>query len=373
MKYEISHTLSRTAVRRTFAAALAGWVALAGGASALAAAYGTTGDGAERAPSPMAFTAAPSQEWNLPNGLTVNLVGAETLRARLTMRDGVPVIPLDATRYLPVITDIDDPGIYNKGDGQFHPFTDEMVISALDAVAHPRMRMRVTVYALPYPRRNILVSSTSGAEVFLSPHVLDIHPAVGAYIIAHEVGHAFHNTYMPDGSRHWDTYRRLRGITDTDRFYETASHAYRPREIFAEDFRVLFGGDLAAFGGHIENTELSPPNTVPRLENFFLALGGAVSREPEVAATSYPNPFNPDTEIRVDLTDWMRDEHVSVRIFDVRGALVASLFEGRAPSDRLVLRWDGTDRRGNRVASANYFAVIRAGESRKTLKLVMLK
>ena len=54
----------------------------------------------------------------------------------------------------------------------------------------------------------VLVSSTSGAELFLSPHVLDIDPSVAAYIIAHELGHAFHNRFMPDGSPAWDEYRR---------------------------------------------------------------------------------------------------------------------------------------------------------------------
>jgi hypothetical protein len=37
------------------------------------------------------------------------------------------------------------------------------------------------------------------------------------------------------------------------------SHAQRPREIFAEDFRYLFGSDEAVFSGGIENDELSPP------------------------------------------------------------------------------------------------------------------
>jgi hypothetical protein len=39
----------------------------------------------------------------------------------------------------------------------------------------------------------------------------------------------------------------------------------------------------------------------------------------------------------------------------------------------LDLVWDGTDRRGSAVASANYFALVRAGDTRRTLKLMLLK
>jgi len=374
MMYEMSHTRNWLARKGTALAIPLGLLLAGTSPTAFGAARCSTGDGAEtaaRLPGVAALT--PTAVWHLSNGLIVDVVGEASLRARLTTREGVPIIPLDGGRYLPVITDVADPEIYNKGDGSFHPFPEPMVASALEAVAHPRLRMRLTVYILPYPRRNILVSSTSGTEVFLSPHVLDIHPAVGAYIIAHEVGHVFHNSYLPDGPAGWDAYRSVRGITDPYRFSETASHAYRPREIFAEDFRVLFGGEMAAFGGRVENPELPEPRAVPGLESFFLSLGGAVARAPEVVATSYPNPFNPDTEIRVELPPEARGAGVSVRIVDVRGALVASLFDGRTASDRLLLHWNGTDRRGTRVASATYFAVIRAGAARKTLKLVMLK
>jgi hypothetical protein len=80
---------------------------------------------------------------------------------------------------------------------------------------------------------------------------------------------------MSDDS--WNEYRRIRGITDESRFNELASHAYRPREIFAEDFRVLFGGAAAYFGGSIENPEIARPESVAGLENFFARVTGSRS------------------------------------------------------------------------------------------------
>lgn len=312
----------------------------------------------------------------LSNGLTVDIYGAEQLRDRLTTIGGVPAIPLDGGRYLSVITDINDPSIYNKGDGAFHAFDRESVLSSLSDISHLQMSdLSVTVYILPFPRRNLLVSSTSGAEVFLSPHVLDIDPAISAYIVAHEVGHAFHNAFLPDGSRAWDTYRHIRGIANDLKYADNASHPYRPKEIFAEDFRVLFGGTEARFSGGIENPELASPIAVRGLEAFLARLGTeemAVGRS--VVAAAFPNPFNPETHLRLTVPQEVIDtgEDIAVRIYDVRGALVQDLYSGAAAS-QMNLLWDGTDRAGNRVASATYYALVRSGESRQTVKLVLLK
>ena len=217
------------------------------------------------------------------------------------------------------------------------------------------MELNVTVYLLPYPRRNLLVSSTSGNTIFLSPHVREIHPAVCAYIVAHELGHVFHNAYMPEGSPLWDDYMWIRGITNTNVFYARATHAYRPREIFAEDFRVLFGGRDAAFDGRIENPELPSPTLVHGLLDFVSDIGGRLPTSRSViSVTSYPNPFNPETEIRVVISDAMvrAGERVTVRIYDIRGALVKELYSDVPIGDHLYVRWNGIDNSGNAVASA---------------------
>ena len=43
-------------------------------------------------------------------------------------------------------------------------------------------------------------------------------------------------------------------------------------EIFAEDFRVLFGGSLATRIGRIENTHLAAPKSIHGLRGFMGAL-----------------------------------------------------------------------------------------------------
>jgi len=312
----------------------------------------------------------------LANGVNATIYPSDYLLQRVEFSGSDAAIRLDDDRLLPVIVDIADPSIVNKGDGTFHPFSTEDVVATLRALGHPSVRMAVRIYLLPYPRRSLLSSSTSGLELFLSPHVLAIDPRIAAYIVSHEMGHAFHNRYMPDGSSAWDEYRRIRGITDLSRFNALASHAYRPKEIFAEDFRVLFGGSAAYFDGYIENPELASPESVGGLESFFVRVAGEpiALRTPRIVAMSYPNPFNPETEVRVSLPgDFLgKNERVSVRVYSVTGALVRDLYEGNATGD-FAVRWDGTDNRGNSVASAMYYATVVAGGAKETVKLVLLK
>jgi hypothetical protein len=319
-------------------------------------------------------TSAARVHFEYPNGISATVFTADELASRLVTYQGSPAIELPDGRMVPVVTDIADASIYNQGDGHFHPFTPELLDQALASIRHPHMPLDVRVYMLPYPRRGLLVSSTSGNEMFLSPHVLDIAPAVAAYVIAHELGHVFHNRFMPSGSARWREYRELRGIADEATFNEAAPHAYRPHEIFAEDFRVLFGGAAAYFGGHVENTEIAEPGTIAGLEAFYLRVVDDAAPRTRIAASCSPNPFNPETEIRIvvpaDVTN--RGARVSIRVYSVTGALVRDLYQGSAAGD-LAVRWDGKDNRGNQVASATYYTQIVMGDERETLKLVLLK
>jgi hypothetical protein len=295
----------------------------------------------------------------------------------VTKADGRGTLDLDNGEYLTLITDIYDPAIPNKGDGQFHPFDEDLVVECLENIEYPGMELDVEVFVLPYPRVNVLSSSASGGRIYLSPQVLEISVEGAAYIVAHEFGHVFQYRYLPDSyHRRWDEYRRIRGIADPVVFSSAGSHAYRPHEIFAEDFRVLFGGPGAYFGGRVENAELPPPETVAGLEGFFLRLTSKPAGLPVIVSfTNYPNPFNPQTELNVRLSEEFlaTGDRVSLRIYDVTGALVRELFGDRPNGTEVRVVWDGRDRNGRQVASATYFGVVDAGNARMTTKLLMIK
>jgi hypothetical protein len=310
-------------------------------------------------------------------GLSARVFPSKYLSDRTACADGRGTLALEDDLYLTLITDIDDPLIFNKGDGEFHPIGEDLVVDCLERIEYPAINLEVEVFVLPYPRVNQISSSASGRRIFLSPQVLEISREGAAYIVAHEMGHVFQYRYLPERLEdRWNQYRLIRGIEDQEKFSDTASHAYRPQEIFAEDFRVLFGGPAAYFGGRVENPDIPSPVAVVGLEEFFLALAPTVSGAPVIVSLdNYPNPFNPQTEIRVRLSDRFvaGGEAVTVRIYDVSGALVRDLFHGRPDGPELEVIWDGCDGRGTRVASSTYFGVVEAGNARMTTKLLMIK
>jgi outer membrane protein assembly factor BamB len=85
-----------------------------------------------------------------------------------------------------------------------------------------------------------------------------------------------------------------------------------------------------------------------------------------------PNPFNPTTTIRFDLGGTAA-QHVSLRIFDVRGALVRTLLDRPAPPGRYDVRWDGHDTAGRAVASGVYFYRLDAADLRAQRKMVLVR
>ena len=64
---------------------------------------------------------------------------------------------------------------------------------------------------------------------------------------------------------------------------------------------------------------------------------------------------------------------VSVRIYDVSGRLVATVFEGRLIDGEETLIWRGTAESGSRAASGVYFALVESGGVIQTAKLVYVR
>jgi len=85
---------------------------------------------------------------------------------------------------------------------------------------------------------------------------------------------------------------------------------------------------------------------------------------------NHPNPFNPSTIVPYELAS---PAHVSLRVYDVNGALVRVLDEGNYPAGRYEVGWNGDNERGDRVASGVYFYHLTASGFSQTRKMVLLK
>ncbi len=79
--------------------------------------------------------------------------------------------------------------------------------------------------------------------------------------------------------------------------------------------------------------------------------GGESSPKTFGLSQNYPNPFNPSTTIEYDLSE---SDHVTLRIFNLKGQEVRTLLNGQLPAGQYSLRWDGKDNQGRVVASGTY-------------------
>ncbi|MBI5473274.1 MAG: T9SS type A sorting domain-containing protein [Ignavibacteriae bacterium] len=87
-------------------------------------------------------------------------------------------------------------------------------------------------------------------------------------------------------------------------------------------------------------------------------------------AQNYPNPFNPTTNIRFSLPS---DQHVTLQVFDITGALVKTVLDETLRSGNAEATWNGTNNDGARVASGMYLYRVKAGSFVMTKKMIMMK
>lgn len=94
------------------------------------------------------------------------------------------------------------------------------------------------------------------------------------------------------------------------------------------------------------------------------ALRGVTLRQ------NHPNPFNPTTTITFDLAEAAT---VDLTVFDAGGRFVRRLDRGQRAAGVHRITWNGTDERGEPVASGLYFYRLEMGGEVVSRKMVLLK
>ncbi|MDD2424223.1 MAG: T9SS type A sorting domain-containing protein, partial [Candidatus Cloacimonetes bacterium] len=85
---------------------------------------------------------------------------------------------------------------------------------------------------------------------------------------------------------------------------------------------------------------------------------------------NYPNPFNPETNISFDMP---ANGNAKLEIYNVKGQLVKSLFDGTAAFGRTSLVWNSTDNSGKTVTSGIYFYRLSTDHHNETRKMMLMK
>ena len=147
---------------------------------------------------------------------------------------------------------------------------------------------------------------------------------------------------------------------------------------FLGDSRTYYGNCIIATPDSGYSIAGTTVDSVTRNENSFLLRtnsSGTVSAVffPHEGTSptsltivgSFPNPFNPSTTICFD-TD--RSQHATIRVFNLLGQQIATLFDNDLPRGSHKILWDATN-----FSSGVYLCSIRSGGSTKTLKLIIIR
>jgi flagellar hook assembly protein FlgD len=80
---------------------------------------------------------------------------------------------------------------------------------------------------------------------------------------------------------------------------------------------------------------------------------------------NFPNPFNPSTNIRIDIP---KASQVTVKIYDVRGNLVQTLINSELQAGSYSIDWNASE-----YSSGIYFYRLNAGDYSAVKKMVLMK
>ncbi|MCH7549536.1 MAG: T9SS type A sorting domain-containing protein [Candidatus Krumholzibacteriota bacterium] len=163
---------------------------------------------------------------------------------------------------------------------------------------------------------------------------------------------------------------------------------YAPGDYVLQDIdRSPFGGELFLTDRTVTNPGVRCYNSLTGVQitaapistglppfdiTFSIPVQTGVGDTPAVASLgqNYPNPFNPSTTIPWSLD---RGGVVSLRIYDISGALVRTLVSGPVSAGAHEATWDGHDGADRPVSSGIYFARLITGTTTKVRKLALLK
>jgi DNA-binding transcriptional regulator YhcF (GntR family) len=124
-----------------------------------------------------------------------------------------------------------------------------------------------------------------------------------------------------------------------------------------QEIRETIDQMLEGFGVESpENSESMPAETTPA--------------EIKITAGSYPNPFNPETQINYSLAT---SGNVRIQIYNISGQLIRKFDMGYQSPGSYSVRWDGRNESGDITASGVYLYRIEAGSYNVTNRMVLLK
>jgi len=88
---------------------------------------------------------------------------------------------------------------------------------------------------------------------------------------------------------------------------------------------------------------------------------------------NFPNPFNPETNIRFEIPANPANSKVKLVIYNNLGMEVRTLVNGTVEPGIHTVKWDGRNNAGEQIASGLYFLHIQAGTFNRTQKMLLVR
>jgi Secretion system C-terminal sorting domain len=150
------------------------------------------------------------------------------------------------------------------------------------------------------------------------------------------------------------------GQFDTTKYYWTSA-----------GMSLLHNGNILISGGTTSNDYYT--NFTPVDSTLMVSIGsltGVMNNQASLPShfnlsQNYPNPFNPTTTISFSLPT---KSFVSLKVFDILGRDVATIFSGELPAGTCTRQWNAAN-----MASGVYYYRLQAGSYSETKKFVLLK
>jgi hypothetical protein len=111
-------------------------------------------------------------------------------------------------------------------------------------------------------------------------------------------------------------------------------------------------------------------NDPPGQQTLFVTDVIHTSLSLKLAVYSFPNPFNPTTNIQYTIPEC---SYVTLEVFDIRGRKIVSLVDRLLKSGRHNTRWEGLNSSNNPVSSGVYFLRLTAGKRTISTKIILLR
>ena len=85
---------------------------------------------------------------------------------------------------------------------------------------------------------------------------------------------------------------------------------------------------------------------------------------------NFPNPFNPTTQIAVDLPE---AASTKITVWNIMGQKVATLYSGDLNAGHHTINFNGRDYNGKQLTSGMYLYRVAAGKYNATKKMTLMK